>query len=92
MVADGSVLVALVALVDRIPLAGASRPRRQLGRPVVYSERLFLKALVIRIVKHLHTVHALLAVLDDPPRRCAGCARRSPKTAAIHASGRGSGG
>jgi hypothetical protein len=32
----------------------------------VYSDRLFLKALVIMIVKHLPRVHTLLAVLDQP--------------------------
>jgi hypothetical protein len=39
-------------------------PRR--GRPTVYSDRLFLKALVIMIVKHLPQVHTLLAVLEQP--------------------------
>jgi hypothetical protein len=33
---------------------------------VVYSDRLFLKALVIMIVRHLATVHGLLAVLEQP--------------------------
>jgi hypothetical protein len=32
----------------------------------VYSDRLFLKALVIMIVRHLHTVHELLSVLAQP--------------------------
>ena len=56
-------LVALVQLVDQLPLPPAA-PRR--GRPVVYSDRLFFKALVIMIVKHLPRVHTLLAVLDQP--------------------------
>jgi hypothetical protein len=32
----------------------------------VYTDRLFLKALVIMIIRHLHTVHELLTVLDQP--------------------------
>ena len=41
-------------------------PRRHRGRPIVYSEKLFLKALVIMIVRRLHKVGELLAVLDEP--------------------------
>lgn len=63
MVATGSHLVTLVELVDRLPLATAPAGR---GRPRVYSDRLFLKALVIMIVKRLPTVPLLLAVLDQP--------------------------
>ena len=36
------------------------------GRPRVYPDRLFLKALVIMIVRRLTKVHTLLAVLDQP--------------------------
>src|SRR5262245_58159645 len=64
MVPDASPLVILVSLVERIPLP-TSPPRR--GRPAVYPDRLFLKALVVMVVKHLPTVHALLAVLEEPP-------------------------
>jgi hypothetical protein len=64
MVPEPSVLVALVQLVDHLPLP-PPQPRRR-GRPAVYSDRLFLKALVIMIVKHLPQVHPLLAVLDQP--------------------------
>jgi DDE family transposase len=64
MVANGSHLVTLVELVDRLPLAPPAPPRR--GRPPVYSDRLFLKALVIMSVKRLPTVPLLLAVLDQP--------------------------
>jgi hypothetical protein len=63
MVPEDSLLVTLVALVDRIPLPPPP-PRR--GRPVTYSDRLFLKALVVMVLKRLPTVHALLAVLDQP--------------------------
>src|SRR3954469_2113982 len=64
MVPEPSVLVALVQLVDRLPVPAPSAPRR--GRPPVYSDRLFLKALVIMIVRRLSHVHTLLAVLDQP--------------------------
>ena len=40
-------------------------PRHPRGRPTFYSERLFLKALVIMIVRRLHKVGELLAVLQE---------------------------
>ena len=64
MVANDSPLVALVRLIDHIPLPPPSGSRR--GRPRGYSDRLFLKALVIMVLRQLTTVHALLAVLDQP--------------------------
>jgi Transposase DDE domain len=64
MVLETSLLVTLVTLIDRIPCPPADPPRR--GRPVTYSDRLFLKALVIMVLKWLPTVHALLAVLEQP--------------------------
>jgi hypothetical protein len=63
MVLDDSLVVLLVALVDRLP---TPPPAARFGRPPVYSERLFLKALVVMVLKRLPTVHALLAVLDQP--------------------------
>jgi hypothetical protein len=63
MVAEPTVLLTLVALVDRIPLPEPA-PRR--GRPPSYSDRLFLKALVVMVLKRLPTAHALLAVLAQP--------------------------
>ena len=65
MLRNTSLLVALVKLVDVIPVPPAP-PRR--GRPTVYSDRVFLKALVIMIVRHLATVGALLAILEQPTR------------------------
>jgi len=61
---EPSVLVALVALIDRVPRPAP--PRRGRGRPRTYSDRLFLKALVIMLVRHLPKVHLLLAVLAEP--------------------------
>jgi len=64
MIPQSSLLVMLVRLVDRIPIP--TPPERGRGRPSFYSERLFLKALVIMIVKHLHTPFELLCVLQQP--------------------------
>lgn len=65
MITSESLIVTLVKLVDSIPVPPQpdKRPR---GRPKVYSDRLFLKALIIMLVRHLHTVHELLAVLAEP--------------------------
>ena len=64
MIGEESLLVTLVRLVDRIPLPAppAKRPR---PRPKTYPDRLFLKALVIMIVRHLHSLHELLSVLEQ---------------------------
>lgn len=40
--------------------------KRGRGRPQFYPDCLFLKALVIMIVRHLHKVHELLVVLAEP--------------------------
>ena len=61
---SSSILVALVLLVDRIPLPDP--PPRGRGRPATYPDRLFLKALVIMLVRHLAKVGTLLAVLEEP--------------------------
>jgi hypothetical protein len=63
MIAQESVLVQLVRLVERLP-APPPPPRR--GRPHLYSDALFLKALVIMIVRRLNKVGELLAVLEEP--------------------------
>ena len=65
MIGQHGLLVTLVELVDRLPTPQAPEKRRP-GRPRVYTDRLFLKALVIMIVRHLHTVTELLSVLAQP--------------------------
>jgi len=65
MITVESLLVTLVKLVDCIPLPPPPAKRRR-GRPKVYSDRLFLKALIIILVRHLHRVHELLTVLAEP--------------------------
>lgn len=64
MIPQDSMLVVLVKLIDLIPVPAA--PPAKPGRPVTYPEKLFLQALVIMIVKHLHKVHELLSVLNEP--------------------------
>jgi hypothetical protein len=65
MIPQEPLLVTLVKLVDRIPTPSPPAKRRR-GHPRFYSDRLFLKALVIMIVRHLHKVHELLTVLEQP--------------------------
>ncbi len=65
MIPQESLLVTLVKLVDRIPMP-LPPSKRGRGRPKFYPDRLFLKALVIMIVRHLHKVHELLSVLQEP--------------------------
>jgi hypothetical protein len=63
MVPQVSLLVRLVDLVDAIP---SPPPAGRHGRPAVYPERLFLKALVIMLVRGVPTVGGLLAILEQP--------------------------
>jgi hypothetical protein len=65
LVGHDPLLVILVRLVDRIP-PPPPPARRGRGAPRFYPDRLMLKALVIMIVRHLHTIHELLAVLAEP--------------------------
>jgi hypothetical protein len=64
MIPQESMLVVLVKMIDWIPTAPVGPARR--GRPITYPEKLFLKALLIMIVKHLHKIHELLSVLNEP--------------------------
>ena len=64
MIPQESMLVVLVKMIDLIPAPPVGPSKR--GCPVTYPENLFLKALVIMIVKHLHKVHELLSVLNEP--------------------------
>lgn len=67
MLAEESLLVTLVKLVDRIPEPPEPAGRGR-GKPRAYSEKLFLKALVVMIVRHLSKVHELLTVWTAPQR------------------------
>lgn len=70
MIAEPSLLVALLRVVSRIPLPPPP-PRRGRGRPVVYSDRLILQGLLIMIVRRLETVSLLVAVLQAPTEEMA---------------------
>ena len=64
MIPQESLLVVLIKMIDLIPTPAVEAAKR--GRPTTYPEKLFLKALLIMIVKHLHKVHELLSVLNEP--------------------------
>jgi hypothetical protein len=65
MVQHNSLLVMLVQLVERIPMPPTPLKRGK-GRPTFYPDRLFLKALVIMILKHLHSPYEFFCVLQQP--------------------------
>jgi hypothetical protein len=65
MVPQISLLVVLVDLIDAIPSPPFARQR---GRPPIYPDQLFLKALVIMLVRGVSTVDGLLAILEQPTR------------------------
>ena len=65
MVPQDSLLVILVGLIDLIPMP-PEPARHKRGHPQTYPERLFLKALVIMIIRQVHTPSGLLAILAQP--------------------------
>jgi hypothetical protein len=73
MVPQFSLLILLVDLIDTIP-SPAVAPRR--GRPPKYPERLFLKAVVIMLVRDVATVDGLLAMLVQPTMEMAALRER----------------
>lgn len=70
MLTQGSILVSLLKLVDEIPTA-APPSKRKRGRQETYSDKLFVKALIVMIIRRLYTAYALLSFLeqDDPVAR-----------------------
>lgn len=63
MIQADALLFKLLLLLDNLPLPA---PTRRRGRPCLYDEVLFLKALVVMTVRHLYKVGELLAVLNEP--------------------------
>lgn len=63
MVPQVSLLVMLVELIDAIP---SPSPERRRGHPPVYPDSLFLKAVVIMVVRGVSSVDGLLAILEQP--------------------------
>jgi len=66
MVSQDSLLVTLVLvkLVDCVPMPTLP-PKRGRQHPIVYPDRLFLKALVIMIVRHLFISNPITHYQDD---------------------------
>jgi len=65
MVLQDSLLVILVMVTDQIPMPPPPA-KRQRGRPPVYHDRLFVKAVVIMLVKQVFSVNGLLNILTQP--------------------------
>ena len=73
MIRHDALLVTLVKLVDRLAMP-AQPSKGERGHPREYSDRLFLKAFVVMIVRHLHKVNGVLSVLAQPTADLASCA------------------
>ena len=67
MLTHGSILVSLLWLVEQIPTPPPPAKRKR-GRQETYSDKLFVKALIVMIIRRLYTAWALLHFLeqDDP--------------------------
>lgn len=65
MIPQDSLLVMLVKLIDRIPEPPRPAQKRGRGRPQTYTDRLFLKALVMMILKRVYSAYALLSLLSQ---------------------------
>src|SRR5262250_18662 len=64
MLTPGSILVSLLWLVAQIPTPPPPT-KRQRGRQETYSDKLFVKALIVMIIRRLYTAYALLSFLDQ---------------------------
>lgn len=65
MVPQDSLLILLVSLIDLIPTPPEPSQRKR-GRIKTYPDKFFLKALVIMIIRQVHTPSGLLAILGQP--------------------------
>ena len=86
---EPSRLIGLMQLIDRIP-----EPPwvvRQ-GRPTVYPDRLFLKALVIMTARGLPSIHGLLMALAEPTAEMQALRQALTSGGRFPAAGPGSGG
>ncbi len=64
MLTHGSILVSLLWLVEQIPTPPPPA-KRQRGRQETYSDKLFVKALIVMIIRRLYTAYALLSFLEQ---------------------------
>lgn len=60
-----SLLLQLLRLVDTIPAPPPPSPRRR-GRPLTYPDRLFLKVILIMVLRDLPRVNEVVSVLSQP--------------------------
>lgn len=65
MVTQETLLVIMVKLVDCIPMPPIPAHQSR-GRPKVYADRLFLKALVIMLIRQVQSVNGVLSILVQP--------------------------
>ena len=65
MLAEPCILVSLLALVEHLPSPPAPQ-KHQRGRQETYSDQLFIKALIVMIIRRLYTAYALLDFLAQP--------------------------
>src|ERR1044072_5592926 len=65
MLTQGSILVSLLWLVEQIPTPPPPAKRKR-GRQETYSDKLFIKALIVMIIRRLYTAYALLGFLAQP--------------------------
>ena len=66
MIPEQPLLVSLIQLIDQIPEPPRPPHKRGRGRQKTYTDKLFLKAVLIMIVRRLHKVGELLSVLEQP--------------------------
>ena len=64
MLTHGSILVSLLWLVEQIPSPPLPVKRKR-GRQEFYSDTLFVKALIVMIIRRLYTAYALLSFLEQ---------------------------
>jgi Transposase DDE domain len=66
MLAERRILVSLLSLVEYLPAPPPQKPKR--GRQETYSDKLFIKALIVMIIRRLYSAYALLDFLaqSDP--------------------------
>jgi hypothetical protein len=65
MLAERRILVSLLSLVEHLPSPPLPQ-KHQRGRQDTYSDKLFIKALIVMIIRRLYSAYALLDFLAQP--------------------------